>query len=72
VIEPKRDAHFDPGEGSRSLAPLEAFEAMRFDVNDWFDATKPGTYRLRVNLAADSGIGEGWSNEAYFQISGDD
>jgi len=72
VIEPKRDAHFDPGEGSRPLAPLEAFEAMRFDLNDWFDLTKPGRYRLRVTFAADSDIGEGSSSEAYFQVGGDE
>ncbi|MEJ7636664.1 MAG: hypothetical protein WKF75_01435 [Singulisphaera sp.] len=72
VIEPKRDAHFDPGEGSRPLTPLEAFEAMRIDLDDWFDLTKPGRYRLRVTFAADSGIGEGSSSEAYFQVGGDE
>jgi hypothetical protein len=72
AIEPKRDAHFDPGEASRPLVPLEAFEAMRLDLNDWFDLTKPGRYRLRVTFAADSGIGEGSSSEAYFQVGGDE
>ncbi len=72
VVEPKRDAHFDPGAGSRPLAPLDAFEAMRFDLSDWFDLTKPGTYRLQVTFAADSGIGEGFSGEAYFQVGGDE
>ncbi len=72
VIEPKRDAHFDPGEGLRPLAPLEAFEAMRLDLNDWFDLRKLGRYRLRVTFAADSGIGEGTSSEAYFQVGGDE
>ena len=50
VIEPKRDAHFDPGERSRLLAPLEAFEAMRLDLNDWFDLTKPGKYPFAGDL----------------------
>jgi hypothetical protein len=72
VIGPKRDAHFDPGEGSRLLAPLEVFEAMRFDITDRFDLTKPGRYRLRVNFAADSGIGIGSSSEAYFQVGSDE
>lgn len=67
-----RAAHFDPGEGSRPLAPLEAFEAMRFDLNDWFDLTKPGRYRLRVTFAADSGIGKGSSSEVHFQVGGDE
>ena len=72
VIEPKRDVHFDPGEGSRPLAPLEAFEAMRFDLNDWFDLSKPGRYRFRVTFDADSGIGEGSASEVYFQVGDDE
>jgi len=72
VTEPKRNTQFDPGQGSRLLVPLEAFEAMRFDLNDWFDLTKPGRYRLRVAFATDSGIGEGSSNDAYFQIGFDE
>lgn len=72
AVEPKRDAHFDPGEGTRTLAPLETFEAMRFDLNDWFDLTKPGAYRLHVTFTADSGIGEGVSNDAFFQVGGDE
>jgi hypothetical protein len=72
VIEPKRDAHFEPGGRSRPLTPLEAFEAMRFDLNDWFDLTKPGKYRVRVTFAAGSGIGEGSASEAYFQVGGDE
>jgi hypothetical protein len=68
AVAPKRDAHFDPGEASRPLAPLEAFEAMRLDLNVWFDLTKPGRYRLRVTFTADSGLGEGSASEAYFQV----
>jgi hypothetical protein len=72
VIVPKRDAHFDPGEGTRPLTPLEAFEAMRLDLNDWFDLTRPGRYRLRVTFAADCGIGEGSASEVYFQVGVDE
>jgi len=72
VIEQKRDAHFDPGSATRPLAPLEAFEAMRFDLNDWFDITKPGKYTLRATLGADTGIGDGSSSDAYFQVGEDE
>jgi len=72
AIAPKQDAHFDPGAGSRPLAPLEAFEAMRRDLNDWFDMTKPGGYRLRLNFAAASGIGEGSASEVDFQVGVDE
>jgi hypothetical protein len=68
VVEPKRDAHFDPGGASRELQPLESFEAMRIDLNDWFDLTAPARYRFRVTFAVDSGFGEGASSEVYFQV----
>jgi hypothetical protein len=71
-VEPKRDAHFEPGDGSRTLEPLAAFEAMRIDLNDWFDLSKPGRYRLGATFAADSGIGEGPASQVYFQIGGDE
>jgi hypothetical protein len=71
-VEPKRDAHFDPGEDSRPLATLDAFEAMRFDINDWFDLTKAGSYRLQINFAAESVIGEGTASEVSFLIGVDE
>ena len=67
-IEPKRDAHFNPGDASRNLATLETFEAMRLDLNEWYDLSKPGKYRLRAVFAADSGMGEGSAAEVSFQI----
>ena len=72
MIEPKRKNRFDPRDGSRLLAPLEGIEALRIDLNDWFDATQPGRYRQRVTFAADSGIGEGAATEAYFQVGDDE
>ena len=72
AVEPKRVARFDPGEGSRTLAPLEAFEAMRIDLNDWFDLTMPGPYRLRVTFAAASGVAEGSASEVHFRVGGGD
>jgi hypothetical protein len=68
VIEPTRRAYFEPNKASRTLAPLEAFEAMRLDLNDWFALTKPGSYRVRVNFEADSGLGAGSATEAYFRL----
>jgi hypothetical protein len=67
-IEPKRDANFNPGDASRNLATLETFEAMRIDLNDWYDLSKPGKYRLRAVFAADSGMGEGSAADVSFQV----
>jgi len=67
-LKPKRTDRFDPGDASRPLAAFEVFEAMRLDLNDWFDLTRPGAYHLRVRFAADSGVGEGASNDWYFTV----
>ena len=61
----------NPGDATRSLAPLESFEAMRIDLNDWFDMTKPGKYQLGVTFDASSGLGQGSSGDVQFQV-GDD
>ena len=45
---------------------------MRVDLNDWFDMTKPGNYRLNVSFTARSGLGEGSSSNAYFQVGDDE
>jgi hypothetical protein len=66
----RRDARFDPGPASRSLAPLESFEAGRLDPADWFDVSRPGRYRLAVKFDSDSGVGEGYGTEVYFQVGG--
>ena len=67
----RRDARFDPGPAARPLAPLESFEAARLDPADWFDVTRPGQYRLGVTFDRDSGVGEGFGSEVYFQVGGD-
>ena len=41
---------------------------MRLDLNDWFDLERPGSYRVRVAFAADSGLGEGATNDRHFTI----
>ena len=68
--EAEADGPLRPGatDASRPLAPFEVFEAMRLDLNEWFDLTKPGGYHVRVKFTADSGVGEGASNDWYFTI----
>ncbi len=72
TLKPKRTDAFVPGEATRSLAPFEAFEAMQLDLNDWFDLTRTGSYYVQVKFAADSGVGEGTSNDWSFSISDPD
>jgi hypothetical protein len=69
-LKPKQTDQFDPGanDASRPLAPFEVFEAMRLDLHEWFDLTKPGGYRVHVKFTAESGVGEGASNDWYFTI----
>lgn len=67
-VVPRREAHFEPGDATRTLAPLESFEAMRIDLNDWFDMTRPGRYSLAVTFDASSGLGQGSSGDVVFHV----
>jgi hypothetical protein len=67
-LKPKRTDRFDPGAGARPLSAFEELEAMRLDLNDWFDLNRPGSYRVRLAFAADSGLGEGATNDRYFTV----
>ena len=67
-LKPRRTDRFEPGAVTRPLEPFEEFEAMRLDLNDWFDLGKPGSYRVRIAFAADSGVGEGNSLDWYFTV----
>jgi hypothetical protein len=67
-LTPKRTQRFEPGTDSRSLEAFEKFEAARFDLTDAFDLLQPGSYRLRIASAAESGIGEGASSDWHFKV----
>ena len=41
---------------------------VRLDLNDWYAGLKPGGYWLHLTFGADSGIGEGTTNEMAFWI----
>ena len=68
ALTPKRTDQFTPVGTIRLLAPFEDFEAMRFDLNDWFDVSKTGSYRVDVAFAADAGVGKGTSNDWTFTV----
>lgn len=57
-IAPKVTARFAASGGRRTLAPAEEIEAFTLDLNDWFDVTKPGSYRLKFLFTNESGLGE--------------
>ncbi|WP_435016305.1 hypothetical protein TA3x_003869 [Tundrisphaera sp. TA3] len=63
-----RTARFDPGEDSRSLAPAESFDAMQLDLADWFGPLAPGQFTCHLTFAADSGLGEGRTNDLYLTV----
>ncbi len=67
-LKPKRTDRFEPGNSTRSLAPFEVIEAIPLELNDWFDLTRAGSYRAHVVFTADSGVGEGMSNDWYFTV----
>jgi hypothetical protein len=57
------------GGDERVLAPAEESDAFRLDLNDLFEITKPGSYRLKFVFTRDAGLGEGESNEARFSLA---
>jgi hypothetical protein len=67
-IRAKRTDHFDPGVATRPMAAFEVFDAMELDLNDWFDLTRRGSYRVQVTFAADSGVGVGSTNSWHFTV----
>lgn len=67
----KRLADFEPTGASRVLGPAESFEAMRIDVNDWFDLSAPGRYSVTAVVAPESGLGEATIRGYTFQVGGE-
>jgi hypothetical protein len=65
---PKRTDRFDPRDEPRPLSAFEALDALRLDLTDWFDLTRPGSYRVRLRFSGDSGVGEGASNDWSFTV----
>jgi hypothetical protein len=72
ALKPSRTDRFAPGEATRTLARFEVFEAVQLDLNDWFDLTRTGSYRVHVAFTADSGVGEGTSNDWHFTVGDPD
>jgi len=50
ALTPKSDRHFTTTD-QRRLQLGESFEAGRFDLNDWFEISKPGAYKVRLAFA---------------------
>lgn len=67
-LKPRRTDRFDADAATRPMAPFETLDAMRLEVGDWFDVSRTGYYRVRLVFAADSGVGAGTTNDAYFQV----
>ena len=70
VVAAKGMDHFDPGDPAHPLGAFEVFDATQVQLGDWFEVTRPGSYRVRILFAADSGVGEGTSNDWHFTVEG--
>jgi hypothetical protein len=53
----------------KTLRPTEELPALRLDLHDWFDLTRPGHYRLWFTFhKGEGGFAEGKSNEVSFVL----
>ena len=68
--ETDADAAVRSRQRARTLAPTESFEAVRLDLNDWYGELQPGRYWLELTFGADSGIGEGTTNQIDIEVLG--
>ncbi len=59
---------FTPDAVARTLRPGESMDAFEIDLNDIFDASKPGIYRVRLAFTKESGVAEGEFREVPFQV----
>ena len=71
--KPTRTAHFDPPRPAavHTLGPGASLEVLRITLNDWFDLSKPGMYRVKITLDDEVGIGQGLSGEAFVPVAYD-
>lgn len=69
-VRPRRTARFNTAGEIRTLKAAEETTAFELDLKDWFDAGKPGVYRLQVTLSAKDGrFADGASNQMLFSLS---
>jgi hypothetical protein len=70
-LAPARFKRFQDGGASRNLGPGESFTAARIDLRDWFDLSRPGLYRIHLELTKESGLGAGECPRLIFVIIGE-
>ncbi len=69
TVPPKTTGSFQPTSAARSLDPTDEFAAFSLNLRDWFDLSRPGTYRLQFYFQQKaSGIADGQSREAVFIV----
>ena len=56
-VPPGKAAKFTAGIKAKTLAPTEEYAAVKLDLRDWFDMSKPGHYRLSATFT-DGPLGE--------------
>jgi hypothetical protein len=68
-LEPKTRRQFKPTDVQKTVGPGEGFIACQLDLNNWFDITAPGAYRLRFTFdSPDGGFADGQSNRVTFSL----
>ena len=69
AVNPRSAARFSTTDLAGTLGPAAELKAIELDLNDLFELTKPGSYRVRfVFTTKDSGFVEGESNALVFSV----
>jgi hypothetical protein len=69
-LKAKSNPRFNSGPATKTVAPAEEFADIELDLNDFFDMTKPGGYRVQlIFTTADGGFAEGATQEEQFALS---
>jgi len=69
-LTPARTETFAPTSAARRLTPTQKMQVLQLDLRDWYDLSRPGSYRLAFEFDGKrSGLGEGNTLSLWFELT---
>jgi len=70
LLTPTQTAAFAPTPAVRRLTPAQEMQALQLDLRDWYDLSRPGSYRLAFEFDDKrSGLGDGHTLSLWFELT---